>query len=1118
MVLTEEHKSRLFEFLAELGLLYSTQGIVNNIRKEHPLYEILPLSYDDVKHISYFGPHFLLTKRKLECCEIWINDHYVNPKSVITVEKNPFQTYCILNEEYDIEKSILRCYHNDNIIYRHTIWNEDADTPGNFAYTIDLTKEPYSELDDIEKSCYYISNSGIHVPNFEYIHDGTQVMITATYHKDFDFFICSNLVNILEVRANVGTYIDHPTSKKCYYNYIIDHDDTYPINCSYYPCIQIDKDCVLRIFNDNYNSVEYPYTNRLINYPEFMNVDDPYNSDNEFLQTYVPSKEIITSEDTDDQIYEKFHQLAKGFFRMWEIVPYSSLEESDFIICDNTSTKDISFVNKDILSESGISNHIISTIPHESSRDILFYNGVIFDDYTIENIHTVNGVTEFYENGIPTYIIPAEYDADKFTLVKFNSAEDATIMNVGEYIDVDNYLKLHHKLNRFYRNLMFLRMSVMDIDNDEVYVSNNQPDNPKDDALWFEILTGLDVDSMLLDYIDKITISKSDIPEDIKRACYRIDMEPGNGPASYTEVLMTYLKLSEKQKEYLALQYGDDSSAVDDVIYKDLQPVNDPSEIESPDLSDLILDDMDDDLTELDKTGQMILDDLVSGIEDEIDSIGNMDDIDDITDPTVGKYGLDVIAYSDSEGNTVHSDEIDNMSRDEKITFIKNYMSDDFSDKYSEQLEKTKTSTLNDIVSRIKLARDDYVKDIILNELDMDDSEILTQIAEDIILKVLIECGTVLPEELPEDKLAALVFDFGEYNEHAKDKGTFDEKLHKIIESVERPDINTLQNNDVWYEFLEDTANHVCYSDSNTMVINIDNHFYGLQFENDNVEMFMFDDILMNFTKNKGIKYTSILADLINSNVLSYEDCNIFYGRLITDSDIFDPELRRLYTGTSNVVTMLDGDDKDYIVTYSSNIGRFRMDYKTVSNKVRESAYRMEIDYSERDDFAFLHRRMLLFVNGKYIPQNQYREDFAYKIKLLDFHEIISTVDILYSKRDLHVMKLKRMAYEYWLTKDDTPVIQNPDDYDIMEPIHITDKTYAGYYDVLMNEYILNGKLVDILSNLKTPNEIESFKKDFIFKFADITDVRLSNNGIVPDTKIVIPCMSYKKYKYSIDT
>ena len=87
---------------------------------------------------------------------------------------------------------------------------------------------------------------------------------------------------------------------------------------------------------------------------------------------------------------------------------------------------------------------------------------------------------------------------------------------------------------------------------------------------------------------------------------------------------------------------------------------------------------------------------------------------------------------------------------------------------------------------------------------------------------------------------------------------------------------------------LGNIDNKICYSDESTIVININERLVLLQFDNSNITAYAFDDILLNFRGKLGIKYISILADLINSKVIKQEDIIIFYNRMITFPDDFD--------------------------------------------------------------------------------------------------------------------------------------------------------------------------------------------------------------------------------------
>src|SRR5699024_885099 len=125
------------------------------------------------------------------------------------------------------------------------------------------------------------------------------------------------------------------------------------------------------------------------------------------------------------------------------------------------------------------------------------------------------------------------------------------------------------------------------------------------------------------------------------------------------------------------------------------------------------------------------------------------------------------------------------------------------------------------------------------------------------------------------------------------------------------------------------------------------------------------------------------VSDLINSGEISLDDINIFYKRLITFGDDLDPKLARLYTGHSHVITTPKIDTSDYSIIYSTNIGRFRIDYNApdTTRKEREAAYRMVIDYTTRD-FAYLQDKMLVFVNGKLIPSYRCIEVAANMIEI----------------------------------------------------------------------------------------------------------------------------------------
>lgn len=1370
MVVTPQRKSRLFETLSEMGLLYTPQAAIENIREQYRLYSKVYLSNDDIQRVSYLGPHFITTEAQIPYMEMWINDEYVNPNDIkwITINKN--RVYGILPKAYKPEETNCRVYYNQNIIHRYTATPRDG-IDKTYHFEIDIEDIHFSKIENPEMSCFYITNNEVRIPEYEWV-SSAKLRVRAPYVNDIDFFMCSNLVSVTKASANVGVYVDYPSSKQCYYSFVIDSDDLYPINTAFYPCVMVDKDCIVRLYSDKRSDVAYPYTCRLTLYPEFMSIDDPYNTDNEYLSNYIPSMERISGIDSEDDIYRKFSTIVAGSYRMWEKIPVSSLEESDFIICDNNDGLRPTFEKFEYHDPNGIYTGIRSNVPFEESRDILFYEGMMCTDYQVLNIyHMTDGSYEINDSlGTLVYVLSDKYDVDKLTLIKFNVAEDTHLINSNEYFNKENFLQLHYKLNRFYRNMMTLKREILDIsDDDQVRVSTKQP-TIIDEHLWFELLVNVQPEMFQSSIIDKIDVTRDEIPDPIRNGAYRIDTDTLDGNKSYYNALLTYLELGKRQKDYLALQYGDgipdptvrvfhdirlgDSSqaedridglfiedpSIDSVVTKEVAeygppedpgPLNhaigdlyaqsgeyiipdtdniditsieygdneakrdtgtlwiDPEDTHSDEPSDLpvkdsldsiingikstndsnnltasigdmVYDAIDDDYSgplftdsaiemhePLDKvdlmfedTGTFIeddlqfategndinssepniklddpdlgldLDDLMSGIDTTPPTepeIGDTDGIfeglnkalmdgitvDSVENPTTGMFAFDDITFTDSSG-TVEVDmvELEKLSIGEKLDIVKSIIMDDDEPQsiekgtlWLEYLSRVNATTLNTIVAKVILMKNlydrfaklgdlgiegDTMPDLELRRLVYGDDEFAAQpdqimishingteytkirkaalkyimsryepedvaigdlwldmpaiplidFIEDIIANIMLECGVEPPTGFYDGTHTTIAFDYGAHGTDIETElfqEVDDESLHPIYYD-KQPNIRDLEQNDIWIEFLDNIQESICYSDESTMVLRVDNHLYGVQFDTDNVTTFLFDDIVLNFKHSLGVKYLSILADLINSNVIQQDEINIFYKRLMTDRDTFDPMLRRLYTGTSHVVSMAKIDEPEYMLTYSSNIGRLRIDYRYVNDDTKEAAYRMIIDYSEYKDFAFLNKRMLLFVNGKYIPTNMYHEHYANKIQLLNFDEIIATVDILYSKKDEHLMKLKRLANVYWNSPDTSQYITNIDSYNVMNPITLSDHTYQGFYDVLIHEYIENNRLVNMLKYLeKHPDEYDDFKKDLISKFYDITDVGLCDEGNINDTHIVLPLINNGDAKYYIN-
>ena len=333
---------------------------------------------------------------------------------------------------------------------------------------------------------------------------------------------------------------------------------------------------------------------------------------------------------------------------------------------------------------------------------------------------------------------------------------------------------------------------------------------------------------------------------------------------------------------------------------------------------------------------------------------------------------------------------------------------------------------------------------------------------------------------------------------------------------------DSLEEGAIWYEFLDDIDDKVCYADTTSMVLRIDERLMMVEFAHDNITAFAFDDVVMNFRGKLGIRYLSVVADLLNSGYLKMEDVNFFYRRLVTGKDIFFPELKRLYTGRSHVVSQADIDTSDYSIVYSSNIGRYHVDYDSdlLDNSRRVSLWRHVLDFSTlKGNMAYLPDRMMLFLNGKYVNRDMITEITPGKIQVDEFDEVIECVDVFYSHRDMIISQIKRIATGYWAMPGDYKhsIIQRPErDYGHMEYMHVCEQTKRGFYDVLMDEYIWNGRLIHTLGYIaEHPEEKEAFVKDLIRKFHMIADTDLA--GMEENlSRIVIPAFGDESALYQI--
>lgn len=301
----------------------------------------------------------------------------------------------------------------------------------------------------------------------------------------------------------------------------------------------------------------------------------------------------------------------------------------------------------------------------------------------------------------------------------------------------------------------------------------------------------------------------------------------------------------------------------------------------------------------------------------------------------------------------------------------------------------------------------------------------------------------------------------------------------------DQPQLEDVEHNDIWMEWYATIKDHISYSSENTLVMYINEHLYSIQFDEDmeDLRIIAFDDIVLNFRNwDRCVRYVSILADLEQSNLVAPEDMVIFYDRLMTSVDHFDPGLHRAKTHLSNVVAYAKTELPDFTVIFGKNILRERWSVAEdgAANNLISAGI---IDYTDRTEFSYIPNRCLVFVNGIFISQENIEQRNDHRIAVLNFPQIIETVDIIYSRTDVPFMRLKHLTEVYLPDETWQKVTIGTE---TMTHTYLTEENYQGYYDLMRRDYFDNGKLYAILEQLDG-EELEDFVTDFISQFAPIT-------------------------------
>lgn len=1140
-----------------MGLLFTDDYYVRSTRKlmhEASMFEV-PVSNDDIYvpaesavtleyggstttvcgQLSFYGSIVTIHKCEFKdydrnAIEIWVGDEYINQSEISWVSTQVYD-HAILPkryDDYDAEghrtMATVRFYSG---VFRR--YNVKAAKDGSYVHTaiIDFS-QPGANLVQNPMCClFYYADGKLCIPTADMItrRSNTEYVYQIPYTRTLDAFWCWNMVSAHNVKANETFSLHSSELKVTYSNIYVDDDDDYPINTLFYPMVRVDKDSVVRVFSDGAREVPCPEATRIMLYPEYLDIADPYDTDDPHLSGLTPCDVVISNDDTDEEILEKFKELAPFCYRLGEYFPKFGDEQSDFLVLDNSDWSEPYVEECTITRLDGTTEDVIRIIaPFEGYRDILFRNGWIYSDYEVV---CLNGLKED-PNGVPYYVIhDKDVDKDRIALLKFNTAEDTVINNLGEWINTDNLLDLHTKVNRLYRNLLILKGAVDDAVEGEEYVRVSSSEPPDQDIPWYEVLSGSEpIDAP--DIIKILGLDLHNLPEDLKRALDSLKVNSDDAYEVYYYIMMTYIVHEAERRQIpigMDLPAGAETSTYNSIPVSTLtsDPLPNDIVVEVSDSSQA-----EDPITEY-YTGEG---QPLSSTYDDGDVYLNTED---------AGFG-----FLDGAGNVITMETIAKIPTDTKVNLITEFLNDGSDTEYTTVKEKWNSyldgmseSMLNEImymVLRTKYFYDTYNDINAVIDGEVPKEEAIRHNVEIIVSKnepVDPDGATAwvnTPNVTVQDYLNRVVLSYlyenypGLYDDVdlVALVESLDAKAHLVTYGKDTP--ASPEVGDIWYEFLDDVHNRICYSDETSMVLNLNEQLVLVEFDDDNITAFAFDDILMNFRGKLGIRYMSIVADLINSGVIDRSKVNVFYRRLITASDNVDLGLKRLYNGRPHVVTTANIDTTDLGVLYSTNIGRFHIDYESndVSNLVREWAWRHVIDYRQMD-VSLVPDRMILFVNGRLIPMDDYVDGMiiddgverpvAGMLQLTNFDEVIDNIDIFYSVKDVMLSRLKRIALESW--KCEIPKVRmlthTDRDYGKFQPIVAVNHTKKGFYDVLLEEYVLNGKLLRDLDYLKDhPEEFEDYRKDMLSAFHAISDADFINGENVyftndENNRIVIP-------------
>ena len=1012
---------------------------IADIRSQYKPFETYPLVDWDINRINYLYKHFDVPSFMCEnqnALEVWVGGERACDLTYLQDPNFPGVTHCILT--FDTDETECRVRYNENILFHYHTHTDGENT---YILEIQKTDARYTSLRDPINGVYYITQNDFCKPTVT--ETDTVVRYECPYTDSIDFYMENDLVWCGEVTEDQSVYVDDPMSPYTYGAFMIDDSSDVEIDTRFYPCILPKQSGFLRLYTDRALNRPYPEYTRVINYAENVPYfNDPYHSEL-FDRLPNPTAVVITSDMSDNQILETFAAISAYCYRWNEAPIIQDIAPVYTVLNNNSPFGNDHFIEMTYHPTTDTSTTAyVSRFKYQPHKDIILYQGkVIYGDFiqTISFRNNEAWVDTLY--GSPHYVIPAEYAPEQLTVIKFHARENANVDNLEPWLDKENLLQLHRKINRFWHNFIALTSDTADLfdPEDQVWVGTNTPPT-LDDHLWFE----------LMGYVDNI------ITDDNKKDIFPLvlskdtpDMD--SYPSAWRNDLIHWIGEGTNishEEVYNRILYAENELVSD---YEDVKLI----------------------LTSAD--GEVYFPGLGS-------------------DTKLQRIYWEQPNIAEVEHNDIWMEWFatvkDHISYSSENTLVMHINENAYTVEFDEEIENLRIIAFDDIVLNFR----DWDRGIrylsILADLQQSDlvqpedmlifyDRLIT--SKDTFDPGLHRCKThmsnVVAHVKSEVKDFSVVYGTNICHQHwDRDSGSvplpdpeFPEQGNLATEDM--PDVS--HDTTYWWRFYPDYKQYrlrpgnllLGYGDEAAWPIQL--YYRYLLVQNDPSDIYL-DEL--------------ILQQINGDEIYKHEQESIFDRNPHWEDD--QPFGFTQYLAMSPRTLNKIKESPKYILQHLSVLAQeqYYRDKRAEEGVLLTSGL---VSYYTRDDFSYIPKKCLVFVNGKFVPEDKIEQRDDYRFAILEFPELIETVDVYYCRTDIPQMRLMHSSQQY--LPEETWEEQNLGS-EQMKYINIVAENYQGYYDVMRKDYLDNNKLLGIIEAIGDNEEAyEKFKEDFLQQFAQIS-------------------------------